>query len=237
MLLRSVQLSLDALKSGLGRIATYLDPGLVVLVCPAPLQQGWLLPRLAALQQALPGVCPLLSTDESARYVDELDVDINIVARPLQQPGVLEQPFLQDSMQLLACPVLAARLAAHAPALHPGLAGLLCLESALTGSDTHAMLPDTLAGFRHSLIFDDARLLLDAACRGLGLAWLSRLQAAEALADGRLVAVAGYAPQPGQQWWISRADGPTRAPVVPQFYQWLMAQAAATSSLPAQVGE
>ena len=228
VLLRSVQLSLDALKSGLARIGTYLDPGLVVLVCPAPLQQGWLLPRLAALQQALPGVCPLLSTDETARYVDELDVDINIVARPLQQPGLLEQPWLQDEQLLVASPALAQRLAGLPVAEHAAHASLLCLERALTAGSGHEALPALLAGWRRSLILDDPRLLQDAAERGLGVAWLSRWQVADALAGGRLQAVAGYPAQTGQQWWIARAAGDTRAPLVRQLYQWLLDAAATT---------
>ncbi len=228
VLLRSVQLSLDALRSGLARIGTYLDPGLVVLVCPAPLQQGWLLPRLAALQQALPGVCPLLSTDETARYVDELDVDINIVARPLQQPGLLEQPWLQDEQLLVASPALAQRLAGLLVAEHAAHVSLLCLERTLTAGSGHEALPALLAGFRRSLILDDARLLQDAAERGLGVAWLSRWQVADALATGRLQAVAGYPAQPGQQWWIARAAGDTRAAVVKQLYQWLLDEVATT---------
>ena len=46
-------------------------------------------PRIAAMQASMPDLCPVLSVDESARYIDEDDVDITISNRPLQQPGLL----------------------------------------------------------------------------------------------------------------------------------------------------
>ena len=102
VLLRSVQRSMTVLRSGLGRIATYLDPGLVVLVCPAPLLHGWLQPRLRALEAQLPELCLLLSVDESARFVDEIDVDIAISDRPILQPDLQEIALLQDEWLLVA---------------------------------------------------------------------------------------------------------------------------------------
>lgn len=226
VLQRSVQLSLDALRSGLGRIATYLDPGLVVLVCPAPLQQGWLQPRLAALRAAIPALCPLLSSDETARYVDELDVDINIVARPLQQPGLLEVPLLQEQWGVVASPALAATLAGVAPVERHRQAGLICLESSLTGEHSTLLLQGALSPFRKLAIYDDARLLLDGARRGLGVACVPLLLADETLRKGELVLVPDYPTIAGTQWWLSRMAGATRSPLVVQFADWLLQQAA-----------
>ncbi|AOX99013.1 LysR family transcriptional regulator [Jeongeupia sp. USM3] len=225
VLLRSVQLSLDTLRSGLGRIASYLDPGLVVLVCPAPLLQGWLQPRLDELRRALPALCPLLSTDESARFVDELDVDINIVARPLQQQGLLEVPFLQDERVVVAAPALAAQLAARPLAEHARHAELICLEESITRDDGAELFRGPLAGFRKGLIYDDARLLLDSARRGTGIASVSRLLADEALARGELVLLPGYPRLPGGHWWLSRVEGETRSPLVRHLFDWLRAEA------------
>jgi len=228
VLLRSVQLSLDALRSGLGRIATYLDPGLVVLVCPAPLLQGWLQPRLDGLRRTLPELCPLLSTDESARYVDELDVDINIVERPLQQRGLLEVPFLQDEWVVVAAPALAEKLTGLALAQHAQHAELICLEESITHDDTAELFRGPLAGFRKGMVYDDSRLLLDSARRGMGVACVSHLLASEAVARGELTLLPNYPRLPGRHWWLSRVEGDTRTPLVRQLFDWLRAEAAAT---------
>ncbi|MFC7094410.1 LysR family transcriptional regulator [Jeongeupia naejangsanensis] len=225
VLLRSVQLSLNTLRSGLGRVASYLDPGLVVLVCPAPLLQGWLQPRLDKLRHALPALCPLFSTDESARFVDELDVDINIVARPLQQRGLLEAPFLQDEWIVVAEPGLAAQLADRPMAEHARHAELICLEESITHDESAGLFLGPLAGFRKRLVYDDARLLLDGAKRGMGIACISRLLASESLARGELALLPDYPRLPGRQWWLSRVEGETRSPLVRQLFDWLRAEA------------
>ncbi|WP_434629171.1 LysR family transcriptional regulator [Chromobacterium sp. CV08] len=225
VLQQSVRRALDNLEGGLGRIAGYMDPGLVVLVCPAAVAHGWLQPRLDVLRRRLPELSLLLSTDESARFVDEVDVDIVIADRPLQQPGVAEDRWLADEWVVAAAPGLARALEAEPPAGHAGLTGLLCLEDGFTDARAGVLLRGHLAAFRRVGVYDDARLLLDAALRGQGAACLPALLADEALADGRLVRLAGYPPAPGAQYWLARAAGEPRAAIVAAVADWLIEEA------------
>lgn len=225
VLLQTVQRALTVLRSGLGQIATYLDPGLVVLVCPEHIAHGWLQNRLDALQAALPDLCLLVSTDISARFVDEVDVDIHIGARPLQQSGLTESGWLQEEWLVLAASPLADALKAipcHQQHLH---AELHCLEQSLTDQATATLFLNQLSAFRKRAIYDDARLLLDAVLRGRGIACLPNLLAAEALADGRLQALPGYPRTPGTAWWISGAVEQARAPIVREVFHWLQQEA------------
>lgn len=224
VLQRSVRRSMDTLRSGLGRIASYLDPGLVVLVCPAPLLHGWLQPRLEQLQQALPELCPLLSTDESARYVDEIDVDLTIGARPMQQPGLLETPLLRDEWVTVCASGLARQLSGVPRAEHHRHAELICLEENLTDESTAALLRGPLSAYRIRAIYDDQRLVLDAVRRGRGLACVSRLAAQDEIARGALRVLEDYPRLPGTTWWLSRVAGPSRSPIVGQLLDWLLAQ-------------
>lgn len=226
LLQRTVQRSLETLRSGLGRIATYLDPGLVVLVCPAPLLHGWLQPQLAQLQQDLPGLCPLLSTDETARYVDEIDVDITIGSRPIQQPDLLEVPLLQDEWIVVSRQDMAARLNALPPEEHAAHSPLICLEEHLTGEQTGPIFRQWLQSFRMAAIYDDQRGVLDAVERGRGMALVSRLAAADSLHHGRLAVVQGYPVLPGPCWWMSRVAGEPRSATVRQIFDWLLSRAA-----------
>lgn len=111
VLQRSVQRSVDTLRSGLGRIATYLDPGLVVIAGPAEVLHGWLSPRIDDLLARVPSLCPMLSTDESARFVDETDIDIAISDRPLQQTGLSQTPLMKDEWVIVADETLARQFA------------------------------------------------------------------------------------------------------------------------------
>jgi LysR family transcriptional regulator, glycine cleavage system transcriptional activator len=224
VLQRSVQRSMETLRSGLGRIATYLDPGLVVLVCPAPLLHGWLQPRLDRLKEDIPELCPLLSTDESARYVDEIDVDMTISARPMQQAGLLEVPLLQDEWVTVCSADLAKKLARVPRAKRHLHTGLICLEESLTSESTAPIFRDQLSAYRMSAIYDDQRLVLDAVLRGRGIACLSRLVAQGSIEEGVLTVLADYPRLPGITWWLSRVAGPSRSSIVEQMYGWLLAQ-------------
>lgn len=225
VLLQSVQRSLTVLRSGLGQIATYLDPGLVVLVCPDHIAHGWLQGRLAALQEAVPELCLLLSTDLTARFVDEVDVDISISERPLLQAGLTEARWLQDEWVVVAASPLAATLRTIPADQQHTHTDLLCLEQSLSEHATAALFLNQLAAFRKLAIYDDARLLLDAVLRGRGIACLPRLLAAEALDDGRLQILPGYPRPAGSAWWISGMVENARSPVVTAVFRWLTEQA------------
>ncbi|HDR9767009.1 TPA: LysR family transcriptional regulator [Burkholderia cepacia ATCC 25416] len=224
VLQRSVQRAMDTLRGGLDRIATYLNPGLVVLVCPAPLLHGWLQPRLEQLQQALPDLCPLLSTDETARYVDEIDVDMTIGTRPMLQPGLVDIPFMRDEWVMVCATPLAETLARVPRAEHARHAGLVCLETSLTDERMATVFREQLSDFRMQAIYDDQRLVLDAVQRGRGIACLPRLVAQAGLDQHTLTVLADYPRLPGTTWWLSRMEGPSRSPIVEQMFDWLVQQ-------------
>ncbi|WP_176048092.1 MULTISPECIES: LysR family transcriptional regulator [unclassified Burkholderia] len=224
VLQRSVQRAMDTLRGGLDRIATYLNPGLVVLVCPAPLLHGWLQPRLEQLQQVLPDLCPLLSTDETARYVDEIDVDMTIGTRPMLQPGLVDIPFMRDEWVTVCATPLAETLARVPRAEHARHAGLVCLEASLTDERMATVFREQLSDFRMQAIYDDQRLVLDAVQRGRGIACLPRLVAQAGLDQHALTVLADYPRLPGTTWWLSRMEGPSRSPIVEQMFDWLVEQ-------------
>ena len=224
VLQRSVQHSLATLRSGLGRIATYLDPGLVVLVCPAPLVHGWLQPKLDALQALYPELFLLISTDESAHFIDELDVDIVISNRPILQPNLIEFPFLQDEWVTVCNAQLAERLAPLPQAEHHRHVNLMCLENALAHEETAALFLGLYTAFRKQAIFDDARVLLDAALRGRGIACMPYLLAKDSIERGQLVLLDDYPRLLGQQWWLSGVANAPRAPIVAHVFEWLNQQ-------------
>jgi DNA-binding transcriptional LysR family regulator len=230
VLYRSVLRSLETLKSGLGRIETYLNPGIVTFVCPAPLLHGWLQPRIEAMQAIMPELCPVLSVDETVRYIDEDDVDITISNRPIQQAGLLEVPFLQDEWVVVANAKLAAQLGQVAVEHHHRHCVLACLEDSLTRDEIAGIFQRELAPFRKSILYDDQRLLLDAVVRGRGIACLSSLLASDEIARGNLVVLADYPRVASTVWWISRIADQPRSPFVVDAVDWLISQGKAMKS-------
>lgn len=211
LLLDSVGKSLDQIRHGLNRIETYMDDNLVTLVCPAPVAHGWLQPRLERLVQAHPGLCPIVSIDETARYIDELDVDIAITNEPLKQQGVFEVPLLEDELVAVGVPALAED------------AGLLCLEGDLTSDRVGPFIRANFSQLRKAAIYDDPRLLLDAALRGRGTALVSRLLADDALHTGLLRRLPDAPALPLGKLWISRTEGVSRLPLVRGVFDSLLA--------------
>ncbi|MCR6478186.1 LysR family transcriptional regulator [Variovorax sp. ZS18.2.2] len=218
LLLDSVGKSIEQLRNGLARIETYMDDRLVTLVCPAPIASGWLQPRVDRLLQAHPDLCPIISVDESARFIDELDVDIAITLEPLKQPDVFEVPLLTDELVAVGPPQGAAEDVDGDAGL-----GLLCLEADLTSDRIGPFIRAHFGGLRKAAIYDDPRLLLDAALRGRGIALVSRLLADEALRTGRLRHLAAYPGLSLGTVWISRTNGPSRLPLVREVFDSLLA--------------
>lgn len=225
VLLSSVQASINTLRNGMGRISSYLDEGLVVLVCPAPLLQGWLQPRLARLLAELPGLRPLLSSDETARYVDEIDVDLFISERPLGQPDLEETRLLSDRWVMVASTGLQQQLSGIPVELHHQVTGLVCMENSFTGETTAQVFREHLHRFAKTAIYDDERLLIDAARRGLGLAFVPLQLAQEAIDQGELHLQSGYPSVPGKTWWIACRSEPSRSPRIAQMRDWLLREA------------
>ncbi|MFV0671644.1 LysR family transcriptional regulator [Variovorax sp. tm] len=212
LLLDSVGKSLDQIRNGLDRIETYMDDSLVTLVCPAPIAEGWLQPRLEMLLREHPALCPIISIDETARYIDEMDVDIAITREPLRQRGVFEVPLLEDELAAVV----------HAASADKAATGLLCLESDLTSDRIGPFIREHFGKLRKRAIYDDPRLLLDAALRGHGVALVSRLLADEALHTGQLQCLVEYPSLPLGTLWISRTDGKPRMPMVREVFESLV---------------
>lgn len=212
LLLDSVGKSLDQIRNGLDRIETYMDDSLVTLVCPAPIAEGWLQPRLEMLLREHPALCPIISIDETARYIDEMDVDIAITREPLRQRGVFEVPLLEDELVAVV----------HAASANKAAAGLLCLESDLTSDRIGPFIREHFGKLRKRAIYDDPRLLLDAALRGHGVALVSRLLADEALHTGQLQRLVEYPSLSLGTLWISRTEGEPRMPMVRGVFESLV---------------
>ncbi|SFF60982.1 transcriptional regulator, LysR family [Duganella sp. CF458] len=212
LLLDSVGKSLEQIRNGLNRIETYMDDSLATIVCPAHIASGWLQARVDRLCEAHPALCPIISVDVTARYIDELDVDICITSEPLKQAGLHQVPLLTDELVAVCAPAQPA---------HPEL-GIACIEGDLTSDWIGPFVRRHFGSRRKVAIYDDPRLALDAALRGRGMALVSRLLADDALRCGQLQLLPGYPSLPLGTVWIARAEGDTRIPLIREMFDSLL---------------
>ncbi len=209
-LLKTVQTSLRNLHQGITRISTYLEPGIVTVVCPSCLAQGWLQSQLSALQADIPDLLPIISVDETARYIDELDVDMVIGEQPLQQPNLHEQKLFDEVWLMVAATAHSRQWQCDDAAQLRRVAPLICLEQSFADEYTASFLMQELAGCRRLAIYDDASLVLQGILREPAMACLPLSVVWHSLQSGVLQVLPGFPQIAGKSWWISRMQGDTR---------------------------
>jgi LysR family glycine cleavage system transcriptional activator len=198
---------------------------LVVSVAPA-FASKWLLPRLSRHFARHPNV--LLRIDASVRIadLDRSDIDIAIRLGDGKWPSGRAELLLAQEVFPVCAPVIANKLKSIED---------LALTCAIT--DERAMISwESWFGaagaepvtFLKGARFTDPMLCLESAIAGHGVMLGWQLLAADALADGRLVAPFGIRAQSGLGYWLvtSAAKGESRK--VRDFKIWVREEIAAT---------
>lgn len=198
---------------------------LVVSVAPA-FASKWLLPRLSRHFDRHPNV--LLRIDASVRLADleRSDIDLAIRLGDGKWPGGRAELLLPQEVFPVCAPVIAKKLKSIDD---------LAQTCAIT--DERAMInweswfkaagaePVT---FRKGARFTDPMLCLESAIAGHGVMLGWQLLAADALADGRLVAPFGVRAQSGLGYWLVTSATKTESRKVRDFKIWVREEIAAT---------
>ncbi|RWL20662.1 MULTISPECIES: LysR substrate-binding domain-containing protein [Mesorhizobium] len=198
---------------------------LVVSVAPA-FASKWLLPRLSRHFARHPNV--LLRIDASVRIadLDRSDIDIAIRLGHGTWPGARAELLLAQEVFPVCAPVIANKLKSIED---------LALTCAIT--DERSMITweswFEAAGvkpvtFLKGARFTDPMLCLESAIAGHGVMLGWQLLAADALADGRLVAPFGVRAQSGLGYWLVTSAAKTESRKVRDFKIWIREETAAT---------
>lgn len=198
---------------------------LVVSVAPA-FASKWLLPRLSRHFARHPNV--LLRIDASVRIadLDRSDIDLAIRLGDGTWPGARAELLLAQEVFPVCAPVIANKLKSIED---------LALTCAIT--DERSMITweswFEAAGvkpvtFLKGARFTDPMLCLESAIAGHGVMLGWQLLAADALADGRLVAPFGVRAQSGLGYWLVTSAAKTESRKVRDFKIWIREETAAT---------
>jgi len=181
------------------------------------------MPRLEALRAAHGGLEVWVMSEHDITAIDRIDVDLVVSRRPLQGADIECMPLLQDRAVAVCAAALADKLQGVAFPKVLDKAPLLFLESA---PEWGGVVPPATGKSvrRRAATIQDERLLLDAAERGAGIAVVSQVLAADALASGRCVQLAQVPASARPPLWVMRSRLTPRTPMADRVFDWLRAQ-------------
>lgn len=225
---RTVEETIRLLTDGRNRIEPYCNPESVILYCPPAFASGVVMPALGALRDAHPSLELWLVTTEQVGEIDHVDVDLIVSDRLIGSPGIVGEPLLDDWAIAICGPQTAERLR-DVP--FPEVLACAPLIMHERDPDWAPWLPELRrAGLdtRRAITIDDPRLIVDAVQRDVGIAMLPRLWAEDALARGRVSALAQVPRVALPPIWLMKSTQPPRAPAVAVIHDWLRERCAAS---------
>jgi len=226
LLLQTTRETLQRLRTGFDRIEPYRNKGSLLLACPQDFAHGWLMPRLHGLKALYPTLEVWMMSELEMTAIDRIDVDLIVARKPLHGSDIDCVPLLEDCAIAVCGPQTALKLG-NAP--YPKVldkAPLLFLEREPEWGGLLSGAGNRPSRVRRGATIQDERLLLDAVEYELGVAYLSQVLVASALAAGRAVRLAQVPTTPRPRLWLMRSRLTPRTPIANRAFEWLLAQAA-----------
>jgi LysR family glycine cleavage system transcriptional activator len=226
--LPSVRTAFDDLRRATARLRRPEREGLLTVSTTASLAAKWLVTRVAAFQDANPGIEVRITT--SAHLVDfqREEVDMAVRYGLGHWPGLRARWLMAEDIFPVCSPAL---LQGDNPLRQPeDLAHHTLLHATISREDwqlwlTAAGLPVSLAT-RRGLSFDQSFMAIQAAVEGLGVA-LGRTRFVEAdIAAGRLVVPFDVVLPADAGFYIVAPEATADAPKIALFRDWLIGSVA-----------
>jgi DNA-binding transcriptional LysR family regulator len=198
------------------------DNRLVVSVAPA-LATRWLVPRLSRFYAIHPAIMLRIDASTKLADLDHSDIDLGIRMGDGSWPGVKADLLFAQCMFPVCTPAIAARLKRVEDLADEWVireeSGMVDWQRWFARAGATGVTP------KQGASFTDPNLCLEATIGGQGVMLASQLLAADALADGRLVAPFGITADSGFGYYVvtSAAKRPSRK--VKAFVKWLAEEA------------
>ncbi|PSJ62585.1 LysR substrate-binding domain-containing protein [Kumtagia ephedrae] len=191
---------------------------LAVSVAPA-FASKWLLPRLSRHFTRYPEV--ILRIDASTKLVDidHSDIDIAIRMGDGTWPGAHSELLIAQEIFPVCAPAVAATL--KTPADLAGAWEITDENAMFTWEQWFRAAGAEPVTMHRGARFTDPMLCLESAIAGHGVTLAWQLLAADALADGRLVAPFGVRATSGLGYWLVSSQSEREQRKVTQFKAWI----------------
>jgi LysR family glycine cleavage system transcriptional activator len=223
--LPSVSTAFDDLRRATARLRRPERDGLLTVSTTASLAAKWLVNRVAAFQDANPGIEVRITTSPHLVDFQREEVDVAVRYGRGTWPGLRTDWLMAEDMFPVCSPAL---LTGDIPLRTPeDLAHHTLLHATVSREDwqlwlTAAGLPVSLAT-RRGLSFDQSFMAIQAAVEGLGIA-LGRSRFVEAdIAAGRLVVPFDVVLPADAGFYIVAPEDTADSPRIALFREWLIA--------------
>jgi LysR family glycine cleavage system transcriptional activator len=223
--LPSIRSAFEDLRRATARLRRPENEGLLLVSTTASLATKWLVTRVAAFQDAHPGMEVRITTSTDLVDFQRDEVDMAVRYGRGAWPGLRADWLMEED----SFPVCSPALGLHRPedlVNHP----LLHLTTSRDNWQlwlTAAGLPASIAAQR-GLIFDQAFMVVQAAIEGLGVAMGRRHLVEADIAAGRLVAPFDTVLPLDAGWYVVAPVATANAPKIARFRDWLVAAAKPT---------
>jgi LysR family glycine cleavage system transcriptional activator len=225
--LPSVRAAFEDLRRATARLRRTENEGRLTVSTTASLATKWLVSRVAAFQDANPGLEVRITTSPHLVDFQREEVDIAVRYGRGTWPGLRAHWLMAERLFPVCAPAL---LKGAKPLRQPAdLAEHTLLHSTVSRDDwglwlTAAGLPHAIAA-RRGLTFDLGFMAIQAAVEGLGVA-LGRLHLVEAdIAAGRLVAPFDTQLPQDAGYYVVTPEAVADTPKIALFRDWLIASA------------
>jgi LysR family glycine cleavage system transcriptional activator len=220
-LLPAVSSAFDGIAAATARMTRPTSSGALTVNCVPALLSFWLIPHLGSFTAQFPDIRLTLDASNDPASIHDPDVDVCI----LYGDGNWSDCWLKLWTQLDLFPVVSPTLINNRPIRTIRDLGDHTILHADDGREWHTWLAaadarDLLRGQnQHHMC--DARLALEAAVHGHGVALGDTVTAAGLLAKGQLVAPFNLAVPAADDFYVACRNGLKSAPIVNVFIDWL----------------
>lgn len=223
-LLPAVSSAFDGIAAATARMTRPTSSGALTINCVPALLSFWLIPQLGSFTAQYPEIRLTLDASNDPARIHDPHVDVCI----LYGDGTWPDCWLKLWTQLDLFPVVSPTLIHNRPIRTIRDLGDHTILHADDGREWHTWLAaadarDLLRG-QNQHRMGDARLALEAAVHGHGVALGDTVTASGLLAKGQLVAPFNLAVPAVDDFYVACRNDLTEAPIVKVFIDWLFAR-------------
>jgi len=222
-LLPTVSAAFEEIAAATARMTRPTTSGALSVTCVPALLSLWLLPRIGGFIARYPEIRLSLEASNDSVRIHSSDVDVAILYGDGSWPDCWVK--LWSSLKLF--PVASPTLINNRPIRTIRDIGDHVILHGDDGREWHTWLAaaDALDLKRgQQLFFSDARLAIEAAVHGLGIALGDTITAASLLAKGQLVAPFNLAVPAADAFYVACRKNLRATPIVSVFVDWLFAE-------------
>lgn len=222
-LLPAVSSAFDDIAAATARMTRPTSSGALSVACVPALLSFWLLPRLGSFTAQFPEIRLTFDASNDAQSIRSPEIDVSI----LYGDGGWTDCWLKRWSHLELFPVMSPTLMNSRPVRTIRDLSSHVMLHADDGREWHQWLAaadalDLSRGPQHH--FSDARLAIEGAMHGHGIALGDTMTAAALLAKGQLVAPFNLAVPAADAFYVACRSDLRAAPIVNVFIDWLYAE-------------